>query len=80
MLEPKVTRETDDPEALAQTWDIRCLTCEWRYTEGEDGDGPFAAHDVVPDEAGARYQARYHECEPYMEIKAPGGQWVHIYR
>jgi hypothetical protein len=55
--------EGDGPKP--PSWLIQCKTCDWTYDEFES-EGPVAT------EADARYIADNHECEPWLEIQAPG--------
>jgi hypothetical protein len=52
-----------DPEP----WLIRCATCDWEY------DPDFEHDDDIPADAkAAKRIADDHECEPWVEIQAPG--------
>lgn len=59
-----------DPEVPAeQRYDVRCNTCDWRYSEDDD--------DPITDPKEAKQVARDHECEPCVEIQRPGmDQWI----
>jgi len=58
---------TANPDAKLG-WRVRCDTCDWSSEEDGDDD-PYTAKD-------AKQAARYHECEPRVEIAPPAGdQW-----
>jgi hypothetical protein len=55
------------PGKPAPSWRARCRTCDWDSDEDaeEAGEGPLTARD-------AKYLARGHHCEPWIEISPPG--------
>jgi len=58
-----------DVEPAAASWSVRCDGCNWELE-----DDPFDDPEPL-DAKGALSIAHDHECEPVMEIRAPGGEW-----
>lgn len=61
-------RACGDPGA--PSWSVRCVTCNWEW-EDDYNEGPL-------DEAEAKRLADDHECEPEVQVRAPGDntRWV----
>lgn len=57
------------------SWDVRCKSCGWVYTSDGPGLLRFDESAVLVDETAALLEARRHDCEPLMEIRAPRGTW-----
>lgn len=57
------------------SWDVRCKSCGWVYTDDADYVRPFDEQAVLVDETAAILESRLHDCEPLMEIRAPRGTW-----
>jgi len=61
------------PPAPAETWAVRCTTCDWS-TEDDPDD-----YEPVGTAADAVATGRGHECEPLIELKAPKDtHWVDV--
>jgi hypothetical protein len=54
---------------LPPSWSVRCNTCDWEWEDEYD--------EGLPDAKAAKRLADDHECEPSVEIKAPGSDSWH---
>jgi hypothetical protein len=60
----------DGPEP--PTWSARCTVCGWEWDEYDDvGDTEWP---LTADEA--KQLADRHECDPYVEVQSPAGEWM----
>lgn len=54
-------------EPPPREWQVRCTTCDW---DSDDGEEPIRSGREAMD------VARYHECESWIEVQRPGGEWL----
>lgn len=65
---PVCAGTNEPPEPRPEGWVVACRTCEWQSNEDPDDPDLFAELTAKD----AKWLAREHRCEKWMEIRPPG--------